>query len=78
MFAFLLLLDASLLSQADVTHYSQLLTLQHSTVFFFSLKISLDRLKTEMGKISNFTDSKWFKTPKMDCALKVYQDKEFY
>ena len=29
--AFLLLLDASLLSQADITHYSQLLTRQHST-----------------------------------------------
>ena len=29
--AFLLLLDTSLLSQASITHYSQLLTLQHST-----------------------------------------------
>ena len=29
--AFLLLLDASLLSQADITHYSQLLIRQHST-----------------------------------------------
>ena len=37
--AFVLLLDASLLSQASITHYSQQLTLQHSTkllfVFFF-------------------------------------------
>ena len=31
-----------------------------------------------MGKIPNFTDSEWMKTPKMDCALTVYQDKEFY
>jgi len=31
-----------------------------------------------MGKIPNFTDSEQFKTPKTDCALKVYQDKEFY
>jgi len=29
-----------------------------------------------MGKIPNFTDSEQFKTPKTDCALKVYQDKE--
>ena len=29
--AFLLLLDTTLLSQAGITHYSQLLTLQHST-----------------------------------------------
>ena len=34
--AFLLLLDASLLSQMDITHYSQLLTLQHSTKLFLS------------------------------------------
>ena len=35
--AFLLLLDTSLLSQAGTTHYSQLLTLKHSTklLFFF-------------------------------------------
>ena len=26
----------------------------------------------------NFTDSERLKTPKMDCALKVYKDKEFY
>ena len=31
-----------------------------------------------MGKIPNFTDSEWMKTPKTDCALKVYKDKEFY
>ena len=31
--------------------------------------------RQEMGKI---TDSEWFKTPKTDCALKVYQGKEFY
>ena len=33
--AFLLLLDARLLSQAGITHYSQQLTLQHSTKLFF-------------------------------------------
>ena len=42
--AFLLLLDANLLSQAGITHYSQQLTLQHSTkllfVFFFFLSLS--------------------------------------
>ena len=32
----------------------------------------------EMGKISNFTDSEQLKTPKTDCVLKVYKDKEFY
>ena len=25
-----------------------------------------------------FTASEWFRTPKLDSALKVYQDKEFY
>ena len=42
--AFLLLLDASWLSQAGITHYSQLLTLQHSTkllLFFFKVDLSL-------------------------------------
>ena len=34
--------------------------------------------RQEMGKIPIFTDSEWFKTPKLDSALKVYQDKEFY
>ena len=58
--AFLLLLDTSLLSQAGTSHYSQLLTLQHST------------------KLPNFTDRERMKTPKTDCALKVYKDKEFY
>ena len=29
-------------------------------------------------KITNFTDSERFKTPKTNCALKVYKDKEFY
>ena len=107
--AFLLLLDTTLLSQAGITHYSQQLTLQHSTkllfVFFFLFifKLIIKVLTTtwrvppghfltnfnykliircqyrqEMGKIPNFTDSKRLKTPKMDCALKVYQDKEFY
>ena len=33
--AFLLLLDASLLSQAGITQYSQQLTLQHSTFYFY-------------------------------------------
>ena len=33
--AFLLLLDTSLLSQAGITHYSQQLTLQHSTKLLF-------------------------------------------
>ena len=31
-----------------------------------------------MGKIPNFTDSERLKTPKTDCVLKVYEDKEFY
>ena len=31
-----------------------------------------------MGEIPNFTDSERLKTPKTDCALKVYKDKEFY
>ena len=31
-----------------------------------------------MGKIPNFTDSERFKTPKTDCLLKFYKDKEFY
>ena len=30
------------------------------------------------GEIPNFTDSEQLKTPKTDCALKVYKDKEFY
>ena len=29
-------------------------------------------------KIANFTDSERMKTPRTDCALKVYKDKEFY
>ena len=28
----------------------------------------------EMEKVPNFTNSEWLKTPKTDCALKVYQD----
>ena len=31
-----------------------------------------------MGKIPNFMASEQLKTPKMDCALIVYKDKEFY
>ena len=31
-----------------------------------------------MGKIPNFMDSERLKTPKTDCALKVYQDNEFW
>ena len=31
-----------------------------------------------MGKIPKFTNSEQLKTPKMDCVLKVYKDKEFY
>ena len=31
-----------------------------------------------MGKIPNFTDSERMKTPKTDCALNIYKDKEFY
>ena len=27
-----------------------------------------------MGKIPNFMDSEWLKTPKTDCALKFYKD----
>ena len=34
--------------------------------------------RQEMGEISNFTDSERFKTFKMDCLLKVYNEKEFY
>ena len=34
--------------------------------------------RQEMGKIPNFTDSEWFETPKMDCVLNFYKDKEFY
>ena len=30
------------------------------------------------GNGENLTDSERFKTPKMDCALKFNQDKEFY
>ena len=30
------------------------------------------------GKIPNFMDSELLKTPKTDCALKVYKHKEFY
>ena len=33
---------------------------------------------TGNGKIPNFTEREWFKTPKTDCALNVYQGKEFY
>ena len=48
--AFLLLLDTSLLSQGGITHYSQQLTLQHSTKLlfvcvFFYLFIFLSRSK---------------------------------
>ena len=31
-----------------------------------------------MGKIPNFADSGRLNTPKTDCVLKVYKDKEFY
>ena len=31
-----------------------------------------------MGKIPNFMDSERLKTPKTDCVLKGYKDKEFY
>ena len=34
--------------------------------------------RQEMGKIPNFTDSERFETPKTDCMLKFYKDKEFY
>ena len=34
--------------------------------------------RQEMGKIPKFKDSEWFETPKMDCTLKFYKDKEFY
>ena len=27
---------------------------------------------------AGFTDSEQFETPKMDCVLKFYKDKEFY
>ena len=43
-FKFLLLLDTSLLSQAGTAHYSQLLTLQHSTFLYcFTIIRSLSR-----------------------------------
>ena len=35
-------------------------------------------MPTENGKIPNFTESERFKTPKTDCVLKVYKDKDFY
>ena len=31
-----------------------------------------------MGKIPSFTDSERSKTPKTDCVLNIYKDKEFY
>ena len=34
--------------------------------------------RQEMWKNPNFTDSERLKTPKTDCVLKVYKDKEFY
>jgi len=34
--------------------------------------------RQEMVEIPSFTDSEWLKTPKTDCVLKVYKDKEFY
>ena len=88
--AFLLLLDTSLLSQAGTSHYSQLLTLQHSTkLLFFKVDLSLSskfrpsarpyklligcQCRQEMGEIPNFTDSERMKSPKTDCALKVYR-----
>ena len=40
--AFLLLLDTSLLSQAGTTHYSQILTLQHSTKLFYFIFFKVD------------------------------------
>ena len=49
----LLLLDTSLLSQAGIIHYSQLLTLQHSTklvcVFFKSIFQSSDHHTIGVG-----------------------------
>ena len=52
--AFLLLLDTSLLSQAGIMHYSQQLTLQHSTkvLFFFFLIFLVD-----LGLSSKFRPS---------------------
>ena len=32
---------------------------------------------TGNGEYPNFTDSKWLKTPKTDCMLKVHKDKKF-
>ena len=34
--------------------------------------------RQEMVKIPSFTDIERLKTPKTDCVLKVYKDKEFY
>ena len=34
--------------------------------------------RQEMGKIPKFTDCEQLKTPKTDCVLKVYKDKELY
>ena len=33
-------------------------------------------MPTGNGEIPNFTDSERLKTPKTDCALKVYKDKD--
>ena len=35
-------------------------------------------MPTGNWEIPNFTDNERLKTPKMDCVLKVYKDKEFY
>ena len=52
-------------------------------VRFWSRVISLSNYKLiiewqwrqEVGKILNFTNNEQLKTPKTDCALKVYKDK---
>ena len=53
--AFLLLLDTGLLSHAGITHYSQLLTLQHSTklflVCFFVVVVVVNVVVVEHNRI---------------------------
>ena len=35
-------------------------------------------MPTGNGENPNFMDSEWFETPKTDCMLKFYEDKESY
>ena len=35
-------------------------------------------MPTGNGENPHFTDSEWFETPKTDCMLKLYKNKELY